>query len=258
MFDASLLGESRPEFAARLDASSTFVRWAAVAPALSCGGDVDSIVGVFAELAPRSRPIHHDALLGALLQLAARDGGDDADAVLAVVHTMAEGAARLARRGYGDGLVLGELTIQIRSYPWRRQGRAVAANLLRNTAHALCCEENHAWMRTRQYVQRVSEHAVGIRPWSDVDADEPTSLAAGEQSEDSLDLVDLLLWAERTGVVDARDLSMLVEYHYGREATGAGHDHVARLFGVTERTSKRRCATAMEALRAAVPEYLAS
>jgi hypothetical protein len=258
MFDASLLGESRPEFIARLDTSSTFDRWAAATPALSCGGDVDSIAGLFAELGPRSRPTHHDTLLGALLQLAAHDGGDDADAVLAVLHAMTEGAARLARRGYGDGLVLGELTIQIRAYRWRQPRRAVAATLLRNTAHALCCEENHAWMRTRQYAQRVSEHAVGIQPWSEVDADEPTSLGADEQNDDGLDLVDLLLWAERTGVVDARDLSMLVEYHYGRESTGAGHGHVARLFGVTERTSKRRCAAAMEALRAAVPQYLAS
>ena len=51
---------------------------------------------------------------------------------------------------------------------------------------------------------------------------------------------------------------MLVEYYYAREFTGAGHQHVAERFGVSARTSKRRCAAALTALHAAAPQYLAA
>ena len=97
--------------------------------------------------------------------------------------------------------------------------------------------------------QRVSEDACGLTPH----APDNESI-----EDDDVDLIDLLLWAERTGTVDTRGVSMLVEYHVGRGATGAGHAHVARVFGVTPRTSKRQCTASLKALREAVPQYLAS
>jgi hypothetical protein len=256
MFDVTLLGESRGELAARLDAADTFGRWASLVPELTAGGSVSTITGVFAALAPGTAADRWDSLLWSLLRLAAADGADQGDAVLAVLHAVAGGASRLVNRGFDEGLVLGELTIRIRTYPWRTRRRAVAANLLWDTEHALCCELSPAWMRTRGHMQRVTEIPVQITPGvldEGADIDLPV-----EVNDDDLDLVDLLLWAERTGVVDARSLSMLVEYHYGRDATGAGHEHVARVFGVNARTSKRRCAATLGALRAAVPQYLAS
>ena len=258
MFDATLLGESRGDLAARLDAADTFGRWAGLVPELAADESVDTVAGVFGALAPGAPAARWDRLLWSLLRLAAPDGGDQPDAVLVVLHALAGGASRLVNRGFDEGLVLGELTIQIRTYPWRTRRRAVAANLLRDTEHALCCEASPAWMRTRGHLQRVTEVPVGITAGvlgAGADVDPPTQV--GDDDHD-LDLVDLLLWAERSGVVEARDLSMLVEYHYGRAATGAGHDHVARVFGVNVRTSKRRCTAAPDALRAAVPHYLAS
>lgn len=255
MFDASLLGESRSRFMARLDASNIFDRWLALAPKLACNGDVASVADMFTELAPASKTTHHDTLLSALVQLACLDGPDASDAVLAVLHAMEEGVMRLAARRYELALVLGELTIQIRNYPWQTRSRAVAANLLRDTAHALSCEQNRLWMLTRKQKQRVSEDSAGLTPRGAVG--EPHCVDA---ADDDLDLIDLLLWAERTGVVDPRAVSMLVEYHIGRGGPGAiraGHEHVARLFGVTTRTSKRQCTSALGALRAAVPQYLA-
>lgn len=252
MSNASLLGESRPAFTARLDAGHIFDRWVALVPRLACGGDVASIADVFRELAPHSPMTHHDTLLIALLQLAAQDDADDRDAVVAVLHAMQEGVARLAGQSYEVALVLGELTVQIRTYPWRTRSRAVAANLLRDTAYALSYEENHSWMRTRRYAQRVSEDAVGLTPHS------TAALPGSGDTGDDLDLIDLLLWSERTGIVDARGVSMLVAYHVAREACGAGHEHVAHLFGVTTRTSMRQCAAVLDALREVVPQYLAS
>jgi hypothetical protein len=255
MFDATLLGESRDEFTARLDAGDTFTHWRRLVPELTADQSVGSLAEVFAALAPGSDPGRWDTLLWSLLRLAAVDGDDQSDAVLAVLHAVAASATRLTRRGFEAGLVLGQLTIQIRTYPWRTRRRAVAGNLLRDTENALCSEVHAARMRTRRHVQQVTEIPVDMGPWRGTEgpAAELTSAAA-----DDLDLVDLLLWAERSGVVDARDLAMLVEYHYGRDRTGAGHEHVARVFGVDVRTSKRRCTAALAALQTAVPDYLAS
>ena len=91
-----------------------------------------------------------DEILGALLRLAARDGGDDCAAVLVVLHMIESGARRLARR-FGGDMVLGELTVQIRS--WTGREWMHAANLLCDTERALCRElggpRNHRGSRNR-------------------------------------------------------------------------------------------------------------
>lgn len=265
-FDASLLGESLDELTARLDARDALTGWASIAPALGRAGDVAELVTLLApdehstRRAAGARLDSWDELLCGLLQVAAADGGDDQDAVLLAVYMVAPGAARLVRRGFDVGLVLGELTIQIRTYPWQSRARAVAANLLLDTEHGLCRETRPLRLRSRSgphSAKQVTEIVTGIGAGDPlVDFLLVTHQHRGDR--DDLDLVDLLLWAERTGVVDARDLSMLVEYHVGRDATGAGHEHVAHMFGVTERTSKRRCTAALSALQAAAPQYLAA
>ena len=192
--------------------------------------------------------------MGALLRLAAGDGGDDEDAVLLVLHLVDLGSRRLRQRFPAD-LVLGQLTICIRAFPWRTRTRAYAANLLHDTEKALCREVRPNWARYRgdedQLVDPTERDATGGL--------HPLDRAVQNASEGDLDLVDLLLWARRTQVVDPRDLAMLLDYFTAR--TGgivAGHDHVARLHGVTPRTSRRRCAAALQALRAAGPAYLAA
>lgn len=257
MFDATLLGESRDHLVERLDAPHTFTAWADLVPELAADPSVTSIEDLFAALGPNSEPRRWDALLLALLQVAAIDGGDQGDAVLTVLHAVAASATRLMRRGFDEDLVLGQLTIQIRTYPWRTRRRAVAGNLLRDTENALCDELYSARMRTRRSTQPITEVLVDMRPSDGGERRSPAALAE-DTGDGDLDLIDLLMWAERTGIVNARDVSMLVEYHCGRDTTGAGHEYVARMFGVNVRTSKRRCTAALDALRAAVPEYLAS
>jgi hypothetical protein len=266
-FDASLLGESLDDLAARLDAhGTTMARWTEIAPALARAGSVAELVDLLrpdgAATARRPEQLNRwDELLVGLLRVAADDGGADQDAVLVTIHLVAPGADRLVRRGFDTGLVLGQLAVQILTYPWQTRTRAVAANLLLDTEHALCLEARPAYMRT---LGRVRTGSAAV-PINEIVTDLPhTARAAAAQlfsavdEHDDLDLVDLLLWAERTGVVDARDLSMLVEYHYAREFTGAGHEHVARVFGVTARTSKRRCTAALTALQQAATQYLAA
>lgn len=254
MFDAKLLGESREQFIDRLDAADTFRRWADLVPDLASDSMITSIDDVFRALAPQAPRRRWDPLLLSLLRLAAADGADQSDAVLAVVHAVACGAHRLVRRGFDEGLVLGELTIRIRLYPWRTRRHAVAANLLRDTERGLCFETAPAWMRTREHLQRMSEVVAD-------DLLDPSALSDGRDGsadDDDIDLVDLLVWAERTGVLDARAVLLLVEYHCGRAAGEPGHRQVAERFGVTVRTSKRHYRAALNALRAALPQYLAA
>jgi hypothetical protein len=110
-FDATLLGESRGDLAARLDAADTFGRWAGLVPELAAEESVGTVAGVFAALAPGAPAARCDRLLWSLLRLAAPDCGDQPDAVLVVLHALAGGASRLVNRGFDEGLVLGELTI---------------------------------------------------------------------------------------------------------------------------------------------------
>ncbi len=265
----SLLGESLDQLSGRLDAAgTTLTHWAGVAPALGRVATTAELIALLRrdDTRPgdrREQMDDWDELLAGLLQVAACDGGDDLDAVLLAIYAVAPGAERLVHRGFEPGLVLGQLTIQIRTYPWRTRTRAVAANLLLDTEHALWREVRPAYMRTRDRV-RTDSAAV---PVTEIVTDLPhTARAAAEElfgqaasyDETELDLVDLLLWAERTRVVDARDLSMLIDYYYAREFTGAGHEHVAERFGVSARTSKRRCTAALTALHAAAPRYLAA
>ena len=248
---ATLLGEDPTSFTTRLDAADTLRRWSAQEPALAAMGTVQAIREA---LQPGSDPARWDTLMGALLRLAARDGGDDADAVLLVLHLVDLGSRRLRQRFPAD-LVLGQLAICIRAFPWRTRTRAYAANLLHDTEKALCREVRPNWARHRgdedQLVDPTGRDSVsGLHPLDRVVLPTP---------EADVDPVDLLLWARRTQVVDPRDLAMLVDYFSARGGgIVAGHDHVARVHGVTPRTSRRRCAAALQALRAAGPAYLAA
>jgi hypothetical protein len=127
MFNASLFGETRTELVDRLDAADTFTRWVQLVPELAADGTVSSVAEVLAALEPGTDRTRWDGLLLALLRLAAADGADQADAVFVVLQAVADGAARLLRRSttpsrrgarpdFTEGLVLGQLTIQIRTY----------------------------------------------------------------------------------------------------------------------------------------------
>lgn len=252
MFIAAQLGESWADLAYRLDARDTLRRWARQEPDLV---QVTSVAALRGALSTSVERHVCDEILGALLRLAARDGGDDGDAVLVVLHMIESGARRLARR-FGGDMVLGELTVQIRS--WTGREWMHAANLLCDTERALCRElggpRNHRGSRNRVVLVDPTE-----RDW-----DGRMSLldraADDESAQRVVELIDLLLWAERTGVVEARDLSMLIEYHLSRETAfqgeGGGHAHVAAMFGISPRTSMRRCEAATSALRAAFPTAL--
>ncbi len=253
MFHDHITG-SWTDLTARLDACGSLHRWARLEPALAGVLDLPDLAG---RLRPGTDPAGADALLGALVRLAAADGHDDPDAVLVLLHLLGEGARALAGRlcDLADdmlSLVLGELTVQIRAFPWRRRTRAYAANLLLDTKTAL-------WRELRPHRTRTFPAAGELL----VDPTDTRRVAVlfdrslpGPDGDGDLDLLDLLIWAKRTGVVDAEDLALLLHVEHAREQGGAAQLRAAAEWGINERTLRRRRERTLTALQAASAGYL--
>jgi len=239
---------------ARLDRDATLAGWARLEPALA---DRVCLAEVAAELRRGADPHRADDILGALVRLAAADGHDDGDAVLLLLHLLSDGATALAARlpdvtGNVLALVVGELTAQIRAFPWRRRTRAYAANLLLDTKAALLRELLPHRTRARPLAREVL-----VDP---TDRQQVAALLdgpyAGPGAGDDLDLTDLLVWAARTGVVDGSDAALLLEVERTREAGGAAQVRVAGAWGISERTLRRRRDRTLAALQTARNGYL--
>lgn len=151
-------------------------------------------------------------------------------------------------------LVAGEVAAQIRSFPWRRRTRAYAANLLLDSRAALLRELRPGC--TRAYPSR---RDLLIDPQDErlVHALLDTAVPGPGQSP-ALELLDLLVWAERTGVASGDDLYLLVEEAWARELGGAAQETVAARRGVDVRTVRRRRGRALRELQAAAGAYLAA
>jgi hypothetical protein len=203
--------------------SAALARWASSYPALTGFADLGRVRAATEDRADKQRS---DAILAALVRLAARDGGDDALAVRVLLQLLLSGAVRLAQRitaVTGDAVeaeadVLAELTALIRTYPWRRRPRRIAANLLLDCQQRL----SRAARRERGSVP------VGLLP---VDEDEPDPRAEREADE-RVEVIDLFLWAQRHGVLSAEEALLLAAHRVdeipvrqlvgrlGRSATG--------------------------------------
>jgi hypothetical protein len=252
--DSSIAGDWT-QLTRRLDAVGALSRWSRTEPALRGLGRIDELAAL---LAPGSGtdPDRADALLGALVRTACRDGGDDTDAVLLVLHLLADGlrpiAARLADLSEEIlALLVGELTVQIRTFPLRRT-RAYAANLLRDTQRA--CWRELRPHRTRTYRAGTDilvdplDHA-RMCHWFD-------RPIGGPGGEDGTELGDVLAWAEQCGIASRRDLALLVDLERQRGYGTAARHRVAASFGINERTLRRHRDRALAALRAAAQDYL--
>lgn len=239
----------------RLDFHNTVARWAETEPALA---ELTCIAELAGLLAPGSGVGHEraDALLGALVRIGCRAGGDNPDAVLVLLHLLSTGlcaaAGRLADlRPDVLSLLVGEMAAQIRAWPLRRT-RAFAANLLRDTQ--LACWRELRPHRTRTYrdggdvlIDPLDEAAV--RDWLDRPVPGP-----GEGS--SAELADVLAWARRTGLVSADDLALVVALERQGGYGMATRQRVAAAFGITERTLRRRRDRALTALRIGAANYV--
>jgi len=239
------------ELVARLDSSGRFVRWGGLEPALA-GADLD---GLREQLQPGVDPARSDELIGAVLRLAAVDGHDEPDAVLVLLHLLAAGV-RVVAKQLSDltcdplGLVVGELAAQIRSFPSTHTRRGLAGTLLMDTKAALLRELRPHRTRAHRDVYEVP-----------IDPTDPTTLAllfgtTAPAHDDELDLLEVLLWAQRTGVVDPVDVALLLHAERSRDEPGPLRLTLERCWGQSGRTLRRRRLRTLAALQAASSDYL--
>jgi hypothetical protein len=253
MWLSILLGESWSDLTNRLEGSDRLKRWRELEPSLSSVGSLGDLASI---TAAGSDPAHSDLILGALVRIAATDGGDDPDAAVTVLHLLQPGLSLVRRRllvaGIAEAgpLVVGQAMIQVRSFPWRRRTRAHAANILRDTAKLLSREFAPAW----------SGHEVLVDPqrWREV-RDQALAHPLGADAwvlDEDFDLPGLVDWAVRAGVVDTQELGVLLDYAAQRARNGSAHARVATARGISVRTCKRHCAAALAGLRVAAPAFL--
>jgi DNA-directed RNA polymerase specialized sigma24 family protein len=161
-------------------------------------------------------------------------------------------------------LVVGQLTVQIRTFPWRRRTRAYAANLLLDTKAAL-------WRELRPDRRRGVEHReILVDPLDHQQVTRLLDSAAPDADPEGLRLTDVLVWASRNQVAAAEDLALLAELGHRHLARPADREHllvevgreiptqedIARRLGITERTLRRRRDRALAALSEVSGRYL--
>jgi hypothetical protein len=248
------IGEGWRPLAGRLDRAGALARWAAAEPALARVATVAELRGVVQQ---GRDPAGADALLGALVRVAAADGGDEQDALLVVLHLLVPGARRLAARLADlspdiDALVVGELAAQVRGFPWRRRRRGYAASLLLDARKQLL--RDLAPLRVGDARVVLVDHGSLLLRAGERRYGQPGEVDWRAGLAELALLGDVLAWALDRGWVSAGEVELLAE------AAGARRgDHVglASRREVCERTWRRRRARAQRALRDAHRAYVA-
>ena len=248
MFTDPTIAGNWPTLVERLDRTHRPRTWAAQATALK---DLQSVADLPALVARPTDPAHADQVIGALVRLAAADGADDPDALLVLLHLLSAGVHTLAAKlGHLSDeivtVVVGELTCQIRRYPWRRRTRAYASNLLLNTKQALLRGELRPGLPDQPMLVLIDPH------------DALRLVDTAQHDRDDVDVVDLLLWAGGHGIAPLEDLLMLLDLERRRGYGTQTRHRVAHDLGVNERTIRRRRDKALTALREASDAYLAT
>lgn len=263
MFSDDRIVGSWSGLAGRLDIA--LAAWAGDEPALV---GVSSAADLVALTAGGSDPDRADDILGALIRQGSQRGGDDRDAVLAVLHLLSPGVESAARdladlHPHIVDLLIGELTVAIRSYgePGPRGGgvvrRAFAANLLRDARRRVLRELRPCRTPDRPYdIDALINGCDAVRSAVFEDPEQPGAFDGGAAE----DLADVLLWGQLTGVVDPWDARVLVaaEISRDRRHDAASQREIAARFGVTPSTLRRRRDQAISALRAARADYFAN
>ncbi len=239
------------ELIERLDAAGTTARWSKL-PGLTRLASAEQL----RDWTAPGHPAGADEALRTLVGQAAVEGGGDSDATLVLLHLLWPGAIRLAHRiahlvDDAEAVVVGELAAQIRAFPITRRTQAHAANLLLDTQTAV-------WRELEPYRTDRPNRPADVLVDSTEDGHSWVRRATRRRGdEDDIGLVDMLLWARRTGVVDELDLAALIEVEMARDVSKAPVDFVVRKTGWARRTVQRRSARALAALRASRGQYLA-
>ncbi|QSB14908.1 hypothetical protein JQS43_00480 [Natronosporangium hydrolyticum] len=182
--------------------AAALARWQRLEPELARYPD---LAAVRTAVHDRTDLDSSDLVLAALVRLAATTGHSDTLAARVVLQLLIPGAIRLGQRlatmvgdrATSEAVVFAELAILIRTYPWQRRPRRIAANLL------LDC---------RQRLIR-SHHRTRPEICAGLTLHEPSGLVDHHHHDDRLGLNDLLWWARRRGILNKLEAQLLVASH---------------------------------------------
>jgi hypothetical protein len=234
--------------------------WTAREPVLAGAASLDDLATMTAPDAPPDRA---NQVLGAVVRIGARAGGDDPEAVLVALHLLSSGlyasAARLAAV-IPEALqqLVAEAAGHIRAYPVDDRYTSYATQIVRNAEHALLAES---------YPQNLRRERVPVTPFDPcrlsalpagclLVAADPA--AADPANDSEVDPIDLLLWAVRAAVISHDDVELLLDVDARYRRRGESLRRFAAQRQVSVRSLNRRRRRAESALRAALPEYLAA
>lgn len=180
--------------------ADTLARWSTIEADLAEYSDLEAMRTAVHD---RADPERSDRILAALVRLAATSGHGEPLAARVVLQLLIPGAIRLGRRlsallgdhATSEAVVFAELAILIRTYPWQRRPRRVAANLL------LDC---------RQRLLR-SHHRYHAEICAGLTLHDPAT--PGDHCEEQFALHDLLRWARRQGIINKLEAQLLVANH---------------------------------------------
>jgi hypothetical protein len=263
MLPIAHVGIAPPQLAEMVE-GEVWDRWVSAEPELAA-------VGSLAEL-NALRASATDGPLGALVRLAAADGGDEELAGIAVVHQLEAGVQRLVCEFRNltediEAVVIGALWEEIRTFPWRRRTRSYAANLLYDTRRGVTATLLPGTTR------RGPEPVVLIDPQSQLmnALTERRTTGWRESLDDAAaELAELLGWAVTAGVVTDAQARLLVELvtadrvardpRSPNSARGAcsvaAATRVAERHGLCRKTVFRQRDKAIRRLREAADRYL--
>ena len=217
-------------------ASAALARWGRLEPAVDGWADLDSLRAAVHDRGDLERG---DQILAALARLAAVTGHSDVLAARVILQLLVPGAIRLGQSlaamigdpAASEAAVFAELTILIRTYPWQRRPRRIAANLL------LDCR------------QRLIRHHHRARPEISAGLHLHDTPGAGVADHDErLALHDLLWWARRRGILNRFEAQLLVASH----VNDIPMNQLATRFGRSRSTLFTIRASAEERLRRAL------
>lgn len=180
-------------------------QWCHAEPDLAAFGSLKKIRSLRSEA--------EDKALGALLRLAAKDGGDDQLAAVAVLHQLG-GSVRTISRNYwfaadgeAEGVVAGAMWEQIRTYDWRAHTRHHASAIhhaTRKSVRAALLPDDSRWQsRGVMLLDPQSRLFEAVMDRADPDVEEGHGLDAADQLE------ILVSWSVRQGVLDVDDAELL-------------------------------------------------
>jgi hypothetical protein len=246
---ALLIGEFSAHVQQQLYDGVRWRRWQSTDRRLASFANLSAVVKTW-----QNWPDDDSVRLGvaALVSLGSTRGEDDQLAALAALVLMTGGVCRLSHDLRGS-CEPEDVIVAIWQEIRRAEpdiGRLAARLLIRRARQRLGRETRVA---DRVLVGNVSEELVRLTG--------EESLAHDPEPQPIDEFVELMTWAERSGVVTEDDVALLAEL-VDEERAGASRMEAVRRAsarrGITDRSIRRHRQHALEALRRAVPDYLAA